>query len=340
MSNYSFIDDVPDFDSLTDVDSLHDILLLLTIPDSDGVVFLANINAALNTINNTALTEAIFVSSPAHDITAPEVVVLSNTSGVNTGDETVTTIETKLGVSATNVTALSNLTGINAGDETNSSILSKLSINSISGVNTGDETASTIETKLGVSATNVTALSNLTGINAGDETASTIKTKLGITTLSGDNTGDQNISGLMVKANNLSDVASQQTALNNVTNVMAASDEQIMTKDTGTGNAVFKANPSEPALATVQQLFTPGLSDSGSSGSAVFSQLFEKVNYKNVIVYCDSLVGASTYVFPTAFVHIPSIVNTPLSSIVTALTNTGVTVTGAGGTGFIELIGF
>jgi len=34
-----------------------------------------------------------------------------------------------------------------------------------------------------------------TGTNTGDETTSTIKTKLGITTLSGSNTGDQDLSG-------------------------------------------------------------------------------------------------------------------------------------------------
>jgi hypothetical protein len=37
------------------------------------------------------------------------------------------------------------------------------------------------------------------GINTGDETIATIKTKLGITTLSGSNTGDQDLSGLVVK---------------------------------------------------------------------------------------------------------------------------------------------
>jgi hypothetical protein len=37
------------------------------------------------------------------------------------------------------------------------------------------------------------------GVNTGDETASTIKSKLGITTLSGSNTGDQDLTGLVVK---------------------------------------------------------------------------------------------------------------------------------------------
>jgi hypothetical protein len=47
----------------------------------------------------------------------------------------------------------------------------------------------------------------------------------------------------MVKTNNLSDVSDQQTALNNVTNVWAATNEYVLTKDTATGDAIFK----EPA---------------------------------------------------------------------------------------------
>ena len=57
-------------------------------------------------------------------------------------------------------------TGTNTGDETQSSILSKLSIVSISGVNTGDETNASIKSKLGIS--------TLSGSNTGDETATSI----------------------------------------------------------------------------------------------------------------------------------------------------------------------
>jgi len=45
----------------------------------------------------------------------------------------------------------------------------------------------------------------------------------------------------MVKSYNLSDVSHQQTALNNITNVSDATNEYILTKDTTTGNAIFKA---------------------------------------------------------------------------------------------------
>jgi len=53
--------------------------------------------------------------------------------------------------------------------------------------------------------------------------------------LVGSGTGD------LLAANNLSDVADQQTAVDNVTAVAAATNEHVLTKDTATGNAVFKA---------------------------------------------------------------------------------------------------
>lgn len=43
----------------------------------------------------------------------------------------------------------------------------------------------------------LTTIGNQSGTNTGDETATTIKSKLGITTLSGSNTGDQDLSGLV-----------------------------------------------------------------------------------------------------------------------------------------------
>lgn len=46
------------------------------------------------------------------------------------------------------------------------------------------------------------------------------------------------------KASNLSDVAVRQTALDNLTNVGAATVEYVLTKDTVSGNAIFKASAS------------------------------------------------------------------------------------------------
>lgn len=94
--------------------------------------------------------------------------------------------------------------------------------------------------------------SNLTGISGGvgdflplsggTLTGSLTGTTIYATTYYGD---ASNMTGLpgggdMLSTNNLSDVASQQTALNNVTNVASATNEYVLTKDTSTGNALWK----------------------------------------------------------------------------------------------------
>ena len=50
-------------------------------------------------------------------------------------------------------------------------------------------------------------------------------------------------------ASNLSDVNNRQTAVNNLTNVSAATNEYVLTKDTGTGNAIFKVVPTAPVTS-------------------------------------------------------------------------------------------
>lgn len=80
-----------------------------------------------NVVNvDTSTTANITDSAGKRFMTDAEKTVLDNTSGVNTGDETASSIESKLGVTPANVTALSNLSGTNTGDETQASIISKI----------------------------------------------------------------------------------------------------------------------------------------------------------------------------------------------------------------------
>jgi hypothetical protein len=112
----------------------------------------------------------------------------------------------------TEITRLAAITGTNTGDETDATIKSKLGISTLSGANTGDQdlsgyaTTSTVTTGLAAKVdkatgksllddTEITRLAAITGTNTGDETDATIKSKLGISTLSGANTGDQDLSG-------------------------------------------------------------------------------------------------------------------------------------------------
>ena len=49
-----------------------------------------------------------------------------------------------------------------------------------------------------------------------------------------------NVQNVLLKSNNLNDVDNQQNALNNIVNISQASNEQVLTKDTATGNAIWK----------------------------------------------------------------------------------------------------
>jgi hypothetical protein len=76
-------------------------------------------------------TDPIFAASQAHNITSTDITNLSHLSGSNSGDETATTIKTKLGITT--------LSGSNTGDETATTIKTKLGITTLSGSNTGDQ---------------------------------------------------------------------------------------------------------------------------------------------------------------------------------------------------------
>lgn len=78
-------------------------------------------------------------------------------------------------------------------------------------------------------------------------------------------------------------------------------------------------------------------------GTAIFSQPFQGLTYKKVIIYCNSLTGATaSYTFPTAFVFVPAILvtNGLATTVVTTLSTSGVIVTGNGSIGFIILEGY
>lgn len=82
---------------------------------------------------------------------------------------------------------------------------------------------------------------------------------------------------------------------------------------------------------------------SGSvSGGAVFSQPFLSTAYKKIAIYCNNLTGAASYTFPTSFTFTPAIMSTngPAAAIVTSISSTLVTVTGAATSGFIFLEGY
>lgn len=179
-----------------------------TITATDNILTAIEKNAG----NIPTSTSQIAASTNKNYVTDAQLTVIGNTSGTNTGDETSTTIKTKLGITT--------LSGSNTGDETNSTILSKLGISSISGTNTGDETATSI------------------------------KTKLGITTLSGSNTGDQDLSGYLLSttaASTYQPIGTYATASNTMTFTNKSGNVSQWTNDAGfiaASNYIVREQPS------------------------------------------------------------------------------------------------
>jgi len=79
---------------------------------------------------------------------------------------------------------------------------------------------------------------------------------------------------------------------------------------------------------------------SSFSGTMIYTQPFRGNSYKKVIIYCNALIGSSSTTFNVAFTYTP-IVTSGNSSLISALTTTGVTVTTSTSTStFIILEGF
>jgi len=168
-----------------------------------------------------------FTSSEAANITATDITKLSNLSGVNTGDQNLSSLATKaaLGdstalvrsqipdvsgfltsytetdptfkgsvaanITATDITKLSNLSGVNTGDQNLSSLATKAALGDstalvrsqipdVSGFLTSyTETDPTFKGSVAanITATDITKLSNLSGVNTGDQNLSSLATK-------------------------------------------------------------------------------------------------------------------------------------------------------------------
>jgi hypothetical protein len=77
-----------------------------------------------------------------------------------------------------------------------------------------------------------------------------------------------------------------------------------------------------------------------TSGTAAFLQTLITVGRKEVLINCNALVGTASFTFTTPFTNTPVVMSTsgPATSVVTSLSTTAVTVTGATTTGplFIE----
>jgi hypothetical protein len=156
-----------------------------------------------------ATTADISDSNNKRYITDAQQTVLANTSGTNTGDNAVNSLYSGLVSNATHT-----------GDATGATALTVVKINGVSmaGLATG-------------------ILKNTTGTGA-----PSIAVAADFPTLNQNTTGNAaNITGTAAIANGGTGQTTAQTAIDALTNVSAATNEYVLTKDTATGHAIFKA---------------------------------------------------------------------------------------------------
>ncbi len=283
----------------------------------------------LVTAGADATTADIAATTNKNYVTDAQVGVLSNTSGSNSGDESTATIKTKLGITT--------LSGDNTGDQVLPTLVSLGAVANNPAITGATKTKLTYDAKglvtAGADATTadiaattnknyvtdaqVGVLSNTSGSNSGDETTATIKTKLGITTLSGDNTGDQvNITGnaatVTTNANLSGDISSvgNTTAIGllKVTNSMiAASTIDVTSKIIGivpieNGGTNTNATPTAGGInygtGTAQAYTTAGTSGQLLQSNGTSAPSWVAQPGPGSVTILTSTTPASTYSVP------------------------------------------
>ena len=137
-------------------------------------------------------------------------------------------------------------------------------------------------------------LSNTSGFNSGDETSASIKSKLGITTLSGINTGDQDLSSYATTTNlalkaNTSDVSSSlllKANAGDVTSSLATKVDKVSGKDLSANDyttaektklsLISGTNTGDQDLSTLATITNLNLKLSSADTSAMLSNRFSR----------------------------------------------------------------
>jgi hypothetical protein len=152
--------------------------------------------------DQTTQNSAIALNTAKVGITTAQATTISNTTGVNTGDQDISgiaanrtdisAIETdqttqnsaialntaKVGITTAQATTISNTTGVNTGDQIISGIATNTTdISAIETDQTTQNSAIALNTaKVGITTAQATTISNTTGVNTGDQDISGIAT--------------------------------------------------------------------------------------------------------------------------------------------------------------------
>jgi len=147
-----------------------------------------------------------------------------------------------------------------------------------------------------------TLIGNTSGVNSGDETITTIKTKLGITTLSGSNTGDQDLSGYAL-----------DSAVVKLTGTQSVGGIKTFTSELKLNDKLYLSETASPAATTGYTTLT-------SNGSQFVLQ-----NGSNTAAATFVFNGARTYTLPNITGTLLSGANnlSDLTNTTTARTNLG-----------------
>lgn len=213
-----------------------------------------------NSGNITALAGKVDKVAGSRLITSAESTLLGNTSGINTGDQDLSNLVVKN-------------TAITGATKTKITYDSKGLVTAGADATTADISDST--NKRYVTDANLTTIGNQSGVNTGDETTATIKSKLGITTLSGSNTGDQDLSGLVPKTTTVNSKALSSNITLNTSDIADSTDKRYVTdanlitigNQSGTNTGDNAVNSLYSGLATSKQ-DTLTLTTTGTSGAA------------------------------------------------------------------------